>query len=206
MTHWADREGQNVWVTHLWTHPRLSQPPLPHYTFLHSPVGWPLVPDTSCVVKSSMARSLPVENLLPQNVGSIINYLQQCTEAAHWGTPSCCQPQPATDNGVRDGRSNWLVAPPPSWAVPPELFMHSINQCTISGNRTCNHSMQGNHLAYAATQGIMLWYIMLWCIIMLWCLLWVLVYGRHYTRAILWVMYWWEPPVHRYHVIYGSVI
>ena len=26
--------------------------------------------------KSSMARSLPVENLLPQNVGSIINYLQ----------------------------------------------------------------------------------------------------------------------------------
>ena len=25
-------------------------------------------------VKSSMARSLPVENLLPQNVGSIINY------------------------------------------------------------------------------------------------------------------------------------
>ena len=28
------------------------------------------------VKKSSMARSLPVENLLPQNVGSIINYLQ----------------------------------------------------------------------------------------------------------------------------------
>ena len=27
-------------------------------------------------VKSFMARSLPVENLLPQNVGSIINYLQ----------------------------------------------------------------------------------------------------------------------------------
>ena len=27
-------------------------------------------------VKSSMARSLPVQNLLPQNVGSIINYLQ----------------------------------------------------------------------------------------------------------------------------------
>ena len=27
-------------------------------------------------VKSSMARSLPVENLLPQNVGSIINCLQ----------------------------------------------------------------------------------------------------------------------------------
>ena len=59
-----------------------------------------------------MARSLPVENLLPQNVGSIINYLQQCTEAAQWETPSCSQPQSAMDNGVRDGRSNWLVAHP----------------------------------------------------------------------------------------------
>ena len=57
-------------------------------------------------VKSSMARSLPVENLLPQNVGSIINYLQQSTEAAQWVTPSCSKPQPAMDNGVRDCRSN----------------------------------------------------------------------------------------------------
>ena len=30
--------------------------------------------DVKVKVKSSMARSLPVENLLPQNVGSIINY------------------------------------------------------------------------------------------------------------------------------------
>ena len=80
-------------------------------------------------VKSSMARSFPVENLLPQNVGSIINYLQY-TKLAQWGTPSCSQPQPATDNGVRDGRSNWLVAPTASWAVPPERLVHSINQCT----------------------------------------------------------------------------
>ena len=49
-----------------------------------------------------MARSLPVENLLPQNVAPIVNFLQECTEAARWGTPSCSQPQPATDNGVRD--------------------------------------------------------------------------------------------------------
>ena len=33
-------------------------------------------------VKSSMDRGLPVENLLPQNVGSIINYLQKFTEVA----------------------------------------------------------------------------------------------------------------------------
>ena len=37
-----------------------------------------------------------------------VNYqlLAVITEAAQWGTPCCSQPQPATDNGVRDGRSN----------------------------------------------------------------------------------------------------
>ena len=59
-----------------------------------------------------MARSLPVENLLPQNVESIINYLQEYTEAAQWETPSSSRPQSATDNGVRHGRSSCLVAPP----------------------------------------------------------------------------------------------
>ena len=44
--------------------------------------------------------------------------------------------------------------PPPSWAVPPERPVHSINQCNLSGNRKCNRSMRGNHLAYAATQGM----------------------------------------------------
>ena len=42
----------------------------------------------------------------------------------------------------------------PSWAVPPERLVHSINQCNLSGTRTCNRSMRGNHLAYAATQGM----------------------------------------------------
>ena len=44
--------------------------------------------------------------------------------------------------------------PPPSWAVPPERHVHSINECNLSGTRTCSRSMQGNHLAYAATPGI----------------------------------------------------
>ena len=43
--------------------------------------------------------------------------------------------------------------PPPSWAVLPESLVHCINQCNLSGNRTCNRSMRGNHVAYAATQG-----------------------------------------------------
>ena len=44
--------------------------------------------------------------------------------------------------------------PIPSWAVPTKRLVHSINQCNLSGNRTCSRSMRGNHLAYAATQGI----------------------------------------------------
>ena len=28
------------------------------------------------------------------------------SEVAQWGTSSCSRPQPNTDNGVRDGRSN----------------------------------------------------------------------------------------------------
>ena len=37
-----------------------------------------------------------------------LNYqlLAVITEVAQWGAPSCSQPDPATDNGVRDGRSN----------------------------------------------------------------------------------------------------
>ena len=78
----------------------------------------------SVKVKSSMARSLPVENLLRQNVCSIINYLQKFTKVAQWGAPSFIQPQPATDNGVRDGRSNWLVELPTLHrAVLPELHV-----------------------------------------------------------------------------------
>ena len=42
------------------------------------------------------------------------------TKVAQLGAPSCSQPQPVTDNGVRNGRSNWLVAPPTLHrAVPP---------------------------------------------------------------------------------------
>ena len=46
--------------------------------------------------------------------GCGVNYqlLAVITEAAQWGTPSCSRPQSATDNDVRDGRPNWLVASP----------------------------------------------------------------------------------------------
>ena len=49
--------------------------------------------------------------------------------------------------------------PTPSWVVPPERLVYSINRCSTAtaGIRSCNHatfSMRGNHFAYAANQGI----------------------------------------------------
>ena len=44
--------------------------------------------------------------------------------------------------------------PPPSCGVLPERHVHSINQCNLSGTRTCNRCMRGNHLDYAAARGI----------------------------------------------------
>ena len=43
-----------------------------------------------------------------------VNYqlLAVITEVAQWRIPTCSRPQPATYNGVSDGRSNCLVALP----------------------------------------------------------------------------------------------
>ena len=114
--------------------------------------------------KSSMARSLPVENLLAQNVGSIINYLQQFTEVAQWGATSCSQLQPATDNGVRDGRSNWLVAPPRYTGQCPLSSTYCTLQCGLGCKSQdllhwesldrATFGMTDQYTACAATQNI----------------------------------------------------
>ena len=109
-----------------------------------------------------MARSLSVENLLPQNVGSIINY-SNVTEVAQWGALSCSRPQPATENGVRYGRSNWMaVTPTLCRAEPPELHVvHGVNAGYRSqdlqlqpGRGHASVCMPGQLTAGAATQGI----------------------------------------------------
>ena len=40
------------------------------------------------------------------NYYQLLAVIKKNQKAAKWGTPSSSQPQPATDNGVRDGRSN----------------------------------------------------------------------------------------------------
>ena len=68
----------------------------------------------SCCMKQSDRYSLKVfygqEPLSGESTTTEcgVNYqlLAVITEVAQWGANSCSQPQPATDNGVRDGRSN----------------------------------------------------------------------------------------------------
>ena len=111
-------------------------------------------------VKSSMARSLPVENLLPQNVGSIINYLQYFTEVAQWGAPSCIRPQPATDNGVTDSRSNLTGRTPhPTQGSTPELHvlhssMRDANHKTYCTDWDANVRPSERQANCSATQSI----------------------------------------------------
>ena len=106
-----------------------------------------------------MARSFPVENLLPQNVVQLSttcsNVLKQPNgELLVAVNHNQLQTKASETVDIID----WLH-PPPSWAVPPECLVPSINQCNLSRNQTCNCSMRGNHLARAATQGIIKSYI-----------------------------------------------
>ena len=60
-------------------------------------------------VKSSLAKSIinsPSGESTTTECGVNYEQLAVITEVAQCGTPSCSQPQLATDNGVRDGRSN----------------------------------------------------------------------------------------------------
>ena len=96
-----------------------------------------------------------------------VNYqlLAVITEAAQWGTPSCSQSQLATDNGVRDGRSNWLVAPPTlmgstPWA--PHALYKSVQSQRDSNVQPqhvrqppclCDHSGYKPHILWCGTGG-----------------------------------------------------
>ena len=109
-----------------------------------------------------MAKSLPVENLLPQNVGSIINYLKQL---------------PKQPNGelLVAGNHNQLrtisseTVDPIDWSHPPPYtgqYPLSSTNCTmqcalqitrlaaLSQPRTCDFRMPDQRTAGAATQGI----------------------------------------------------
>ena len=79
------------------------------------------------------------------------------------GTPSCSRQQPATDNDVRDGRSNGLVASPTLIAVPSELhLLHGVKRgrqisrlaaTTVARTRDHGTGIPDRRSACVATQG-----------------------------------------------------
>ena len=83
-----------------------------------------------------MARSHPVENLLPLNVGQLSTTFNNATELVEWAAPCFSWPQPATDHCVRDCRYNWLAVSSPALqrAVTPELHLHDANSSYKSQN------------------------------------------------------------------------
>ena len=103
-----------------------------------------------------MARSLPVENLTTE---CGVNY--QLLAVIYRSSPMRnSQLQSTTTSYGQWRHGQWrhnqlrtLVAPPTLMGSTPERLVYCINRCSLSstGNRSCNFSMRGNHLAYAAT-------------------------------------------------------
>ena len=105
-------------------------------------------------IKSSMARSLPVENLLYRMFGQLSTICSNVLKQPNGELLAA-----VNNNQLRTMASETVdpidwSQPTPSWAVPPERLVHSINHCNLSGNRTCHLYIRGNHLAYAAIQGM----------------------------------------------------
>ena len=92
-------------------------------------------------VKSSMARILPVENLLPQNMGSIINYLHKSTEVLPVAVDHS-QLQSMTSETV--DKIDWQLPHPTQGSIP---WAQRIARCkcglqiarlaAATGMRTC---------------------------------------------------------------------
>ena len=82
------------------------------------------------------------------------------TDVAQWAAPSCSRPQPATDNSIRDGRSNWLaVTPHPLQGSDPEFHKYISNVRWASQDlywlrrELVTFGMLGRRIVYATTHG-----------------------------------------------------
>ena len=97
-------------------------------------------------LKSSMARSLSVENLVPRGMwGQLSTTCSNATEVTQWGALSCSLPQATTDYGVRDGRSNWPID---GRSVTPHLTLGSTPWAPVemraTNRKTCCTHMEAN--------------------------------------------------------------
>ena len=111
--------------------------------------------ETRKKVMFSIARSASEKNQHHWLVGKISTSCSNVTEVDQWATLSCSRPQPTTYNGVRNGRSNWWPLPPTlmgSTYWTPRAQYKSVHP--LLGIDPATYSIRGNHLEYAATQGV----------------------------------------------------
>ena len=113
------------------------------------------------VKKVFYGQEPPSEESTTTECGVNYQLLAVITEVAQCGTNSCSRPQLATDNGARDGRSNWLVAPPTLMSSAPELHvLQGVNAACKSqdllrqpGLERASTGMPDQRTTCAATQG-----------------------------------------------------
>ena len=96
--------------------------------------------------------------------GQLSTTCRNDTEVAQLEAPCCSQPQPATDNGVRDGKSNWLLAviPLPTHGSAPWTQRNAL--CNAGhklqdllqplGRERATIGMPSQRTACAVTQGV----------------------------------------------------
>ena len=66
--------------------------------------------------------------------GQLTKTFSNPTEVAKWATPCWSRPQEATENGIKDGRPNWLAITPTIYrGVSPEHHLHSENVSNLCG-------------------------------------------------------------------------
>ena len=90
--------------------------------------------------------------------GQLLTTCSNASEVAQWSAFSFSRTQPADDNGVRDGKSDWQAVIPPTLyrATLHEHHLHmqmwlQIN-CVVSGIDPGTLGTLGHRIAYAATQ------------------------------------------------------
>ena len=97
--------------------------------------------------------------------GQLSTTCSNATEVAQWAVPSFNRLQSATDNGVRDGWSNWLTVTPTLYrVVPPKRHLYGANERYKSRVQSTRFApvafrILGHHIAHADTEGIR-WYLL----------------------------------------------
>ena len=80
--------------------------------------------------------------------GQLSTTCNNAAEVARWATPSCSRPQPAMDNALRYGKSNYMAVPLSTTCTI------QIGAAYAGMDPETFRIYEANHLAYAATRAV----------------------------------------------------